>query len=806
MKAVYLLAGSIMSLALAMPAAAQEGPPQNGARNGGTLQGAAQTGTDEERTEDVIVTAQKRDQTLIEVPQSISVVSGETLERQQARSFLDYAQLVPGLNVTQDNPGQSRLTLRGINTGSPGSTVAVYVDDAPFGASGSLSNGAVLAGDFDTFDVARIEVLRGPQGTLYGANSLGGVLKFVTVAPALGKFEARGQGGIETTEGGGTGYLGNLVVNLPVGDTLAVRGSGFYKKTAGYIDAIGLPKRNADKSDSYGGRASLLFQPTAEFSIRLLGVLQNIRVDAPSSFTADPFRLKPVDPITGASTGKNRLRYQRYPEFHDLDYRLYSGTLDYDFGFASLTSASSYSTQKLKQISDISTGIPGADGARGLASFIYSLPGNGGYANGTLGLGYQNDVDVKKFTQEVRLTSEKSDVFEYLIGGYYTHEKTRVFQRYLPFTLATQTFIPQAGVLPAGILGPDPVSFQEFVTAVIDAKYEEYAGFANATLHLGPRFDLTGGARYSHNKQSSSQVVNQLGTGTPVLGSSSEGVFTWSVSPRFEFTPRAAVYARVAKGYRPGGPNFIPPGAGPGFPAEFNSDTLISYETGLKAETNDGKFGLDVAGFYVDWKNILILTAVDVAGNQVGVNTNGRRARSYGAEATATIRPTVGLSFAATFNYNRAYLRDDTTPAAGVPNVTGGLAGDDLPFTPRYTAGLSGDYTWSIGSDVRAYVGGNVRLQSDQKAGFDPDYRTDFGRQITLDGYQTVDLRAGVDIGAFTIQAYARNVFDNYGLINAGGYPYAIGKTAGIGGLGVKEILASSIRPRTIGGTVGFKF
>ena len=162
MKAVYLLAGSIMALALAAPALAQVATAQNG----GTLQGAAQTSTDEERNEDIIVTAQKRDQTLIEVPQSISVIGGDTLERQQARSFLDYAQLVPGLNVTQDNPGQSRLTLRGINTGSPGSTVAVYVDDAPFGASGSLSNGATLAGDFDTFDVARIEVLRGPQRLL----------------------------------------------------------------------------------------------------------------------------------------------------------------------------------------------------------------------------------------------------------------------------------------------------------------------------------------------------------------------------------------------------------------------------------------------------------------------------------------------------------------------------------------------------------------------------------------------------------------------------------------------------------------
>lgn len=756
---------------------------------------------------DIIVTAQKREQTLIEVPQSISVVTGEILERQQAKSFIDYAQLVPGLNVTQDNPGQARLTLRGINTNSPGSTVAVYVDDAPFGASGSLSNGATLAGDFDTFDVARVEVLRGPQGTLYGANSLGGVLKFVTAAPVLGKVEVRGQGGVETTKSGETGYLGNLVVNLPLGDMLAVRASGFYHKTGGYIDSLGLVGRNVDSSDSYGGRASVLFQPSDQFSVRLFGVLQNLRTDAPSNFSADPLTLQPVNSLTNAPTGKNnRLRYQRYPEFRDLNYRLYGGTLNYDFGFASLTSASSYSTQKFEQIQDITTGVPGADGVRGLAGTIYFL--GAGVPLGTLGVGYQNDVRVRKFTQEVRLASPDSDRFEWLIGGYYTNEKTNLFQRYLPFRLADFTFIPRATTIPAGILGPGPVAIQEFVTAGIDAKYEEYAGFANATLHLGDRFDLTGGVRYSHNDQSSTQVVNQLGTGVPVLGDSNEGVFTWSVAPRFEINDRTAIYARVAKGYRPGGPNFVPPGGAGVVPAEFNSDTLVSYEAGIKAETADRSFAIDLTGFYIDWDDILILSSVTVPGvpTPVGINANGRRARSYGAEATATLRPTPGLTVVANAAYNKANLRDDSTTAPGAPNLTGGLAGDDLPFTPRWTANLSADYEWALSGNVRAFVGGDVAFRSDQKAGFDPDYRTAYGRQLTLDGYETVNLRAGVEFGGFTVSAYVRNLTNSYGLVNAGTFGYAIDTALGGAGPATPQVLASSIRPRTAGATLGIKF
>src|SRR6185437_238170 len=194
---------------------------------------------DQPALEEVIVTAQKRAESILNVPQSVTVVSSEVLTRNQAYNLQDYLALIPGLSLTGDTPGQSRISLRGVNSDGVASTVAVYVDDVPFGSSSGLANGAILAGDFDTTDVERLEVLRGPQGTLYGASSLGGVLKFVTKAPQTDAFDSFINAGAEALHGGAPGYNTTAMVNIPVNPTLAFRASGFYHKEGGFIDSPG---------------------------------------------------------------------------------------------------------------------------------------------------------------------------------------------------------------------------------------------------------------------------------------------------------------------------------------------------------------------------------------------------------------------------------------------------------------------------------------------------------------------------------------------------------------------------------------
>lgn len=734
--------------------------------------------------DDIVVTAQKRSQNLIDVPQSITVVSSQVLEQRHATSLLDYTSLIPGLSIQQQNAGETRIILRGINTGGASPTVAVYIDDTPFGSSTSQTNAAHLAGDIDPFDIERIEVLRGPQGTLYGANSLGGLVKYVTAAPKFDRVSVRGQAGVETVDGGGVGWSGNGVINVPLSDTLAIRASGFYRNTPGYIDSVGIAAKDVNHSASYGGRVSLLFKPSDKFSIRLTAMAQNIRARGRDTIDADAATLAPItsDPFTGAP-GSGLLRYQTIPERNDVDYRLYSGTIDYDFGFATLTSVTSYATLKQHEDIDVTPQL-------GDISPFYG-------AAGPFGTDEPSNISQKKFAQEVRLTSAKSDRIEWQIGGYYTREPGRIFQLYRPFDPATGALLPEAGTIPQDLLGPGvpaaPFPFAHFLTAELDSTYKEYAGFGSVTWHITPAFDITGGVRYSHNEQRTTQslqggFVTVQGADGTLLGKSSEGVWTWSVSPRYEINKRVAIYARVAKGYRPGGPNVVPPGAPADYPAQFRADTLISYEAGVRAETPGRTFGIDASIYYLDWKNTQITTTFDTSIGPVTADGNGEGAKSYGGEVTATLRPTRGFIVVGSVAYNDTALKGNI--------LVGGSDGDQLPYAPRWTANLSADYDWALSGKVNAFVGGSIMAISDRPADFDAAYQATFGHRLILDGYASVDLRAGIDMKPFSVSIYAKNLTNSGGQTYAG--PYG-GRYAGL-------IDIATIRPRTIGLTAGFEF
>jgi outer membrane receptor protein involved in Fe transport len=717
--------------------------------------GAAYAAEADPEVQQVMVTAQKRAQTTLDVPQSLSVISGETLEREQASTFADYLKLVPSLQLVQSTPGEGRLVLRGLDTGGIASTVAVYLDETPFGSSSGLVNGAVLAGDFDTFDMARVEVLRGPQGALYGASSLGGLLKFVTNTPETDRFLMRVRAGAAAVDGGKVAYRSNLVLNTPISDTLAFRVSGSYTREPGFIDSIGTEgsdrASDINSSHTYGGRASLQYTPSKDFTLRLSAVAQNIAVNAPSAVESDPETL--------ATLYGRQTQSQFVPQFHNVNYRVYNATVNWNLAWASLTSSTSSSTQKQTFRDDATYNLSAlVAGAFGVPNELY--------------LG--QNTNLKKFTQELRLSSNQSGTVDWLAGVYYTDEDGLVAQRYV--AVAPGTLTPVAGLPTLAQVG-------------LNSTYKEYAAFGNTTIHLAPRYDLDIGARYSRNKQDAVQSNDGalVGGASTNLANSSEHVFTYALAPKFKIDDRNSLYARAAKGFRPGGPNVLPPNPPAGTPATYQSDSVMSYELGYKSLSRDGKLSFDLSAFHIKWKDIQLLAVV----NGFGVNTNGVGATSDGLEFSATLRPLAGLRLSANGAYNHARLDGSTSP------LVGGVAGDRLPFSPRLSIGLMGDYRWSLGATTPAYAGVSLRHLSDQSGTFDADYRAAHGRQRQVEAYNVVDAHFGVELGSWTLETYVKNLNNSAGKVSISAQQ-ANGMNVYPGG----ALSTGVIAPRTVGLTL----
>lgn len=708
--------------------------------------------------EAIVVTAQKRPQVLLDVPQSVTVVSGKALEAQHASTFQDYLKLVPGLQLNQGRPGESRLILRGVNTGGVASTVGIYVDETPFGSSSGLVNGGVLAGDFDTFDLDRIEVLRGPQGTLYGASSLSGVLRFVTAAPQMDRVIVRGRAGVEAVEHGQLGYLGNLAINIPLSPALAFRASGSYRKDGGFIDSVGTAGsdrvRNINSDRVYSGRASLLFKPSEAVSFRLSAIAQNIDANAPTEIESDPVTQRPLHGFSQS---------QFVPNFSNLHYRQYSGTGTFKLGFADLTTATSYAKQNQTAHRDLTAAFSG---------FLPSLIGPSEVYIPQL-------TNLTKFTQEVRL-SNQTPFADWLVGGFYTHEKGLIDQDITPVVTGTLTPIDVTKTP----LGPTLGHLS------LNSKYRETAAFGDATIHVTPQFDFQFGGRYSKNKQSANQTTNGSLLGVTTKGNaSSEHVFTYSVAPKYRINPNTTLYARVAKGFRPGGPNVIAPTA-PDNLRTYKSDSVTSYEVGLKAQSADRRFSVDVAAFQIKWKDIQLFTSILVGNVNYGVNINGSSAKSEGVEMTATARPIPGLDLSVNGAYTHARLTGST------PASVGGRAGDALPFSPRFSGSVNADYSWQLNPGAKAHVGGSVRHLSGQTASYSASYVAANGRQRHVDPYTVVDVNAGVNFGHFDVQAYVKNVGNSHGITSISGPGLLPGGAVGVG----------IIRPRTVGLTLGFNY
>lgn len=721
----WMLAGSAVALVLVPAAHAQEAPAQA------------------HRIEDVIVTAAKREERALEAPQAITALGAEDLSRLDATQFRDFAAMVPALSFTSAGVGQSQVSLRGVTAGIDiGPTVGIYVDEVPYGSSTAFSNASSLALDVGLFDVSRVEVLRGPQGTLYGAGAMGGVLKYVTRAPSLAGDDYALRAGVSATSEGGVNANAAASGNVVLADQAALRGSAFYARDAGFIDNLAVDREDVDQSTVYGGRLDLLFRPSDDLDLRLTAFAQEISRDG---VPAADFTLsgQPVD-------GEREQRRMKDEPF-EQSFRLVSATVDYDLGWGTLTSVSSYQTAETSFRQD--------------ASALY-VPVLGGLGLAFSAVAADQDRSVDKFAQEIRLASEGDGVLQWLAGAYYTDERSHNGQHVVAYDLA-------------GAVSPINLA-----TVAIPSRYEEIAAFGNLTWRISDDFDVTGGLRYARNDQSFEQIASGLLIGPTPRSAASDEVVTWLANARYRPNERSMVYARFATGYRPGGPNFVVNDPVTGLPladATFASDSLKSYELGYKAETAARDFTVQAALYHIDWSDIQVTT---VAGG-VSVIANAGAAAIDGAEVSVTARPSPQLTLGGSLAWQDARLDEDAP-------LLGGVAGDPLPNVPEVSLALTADYELS-GEGWRPVVGATVRHVGERVASFDLSAGLP---QYELPAYTAIDLRLAGTFGSVEGQLYVRNLFDEAGQLSASTV------LSGAGGPAQVTLL----QPRTVGVSLTTRF
>jgi outer membrane receptor protein involved in Fe transport len=670
--------------------------------------------------DEIIVTANKRAETIGNVPSTVNVLSGTQLDELNISNFQDFANFVPSMSSLSGGIGQNQISLRGVTSGGfPAASVAIYLDETPIGSSTAFAFGS-NALDSSVFDLQRIEVLSGPQGTLYGASTLGGLVKYVARTPNLASFEEDVEADLSHTENGQLNHTERAVLNVPIlKDLLAVRVVGFSQNDAGYVDDPVLNRNRVDSATVRGGRITMLGQITPDMSVRLTAMTQRIDRDGATQVDRSTLTLEPVQGPYDQST--------LAPQPYIQTFTLYSGLFSWDMHWASLSSNSSL--QNIGSRNQIDTTRTFGPILRTGAAVPFAT---------------YNAGQTRKFTEELRLTSATGKLFDWQFGGFYTHE-----------TSASATILNDLG-------SPDGRFFGlPLYTGSTPTTYEEGAVFADATLHITNKADLAFGMRYAKDKQHYTQITQGLfSQPTDPLAivsrevESDEDVRTYLVNPRYHLTDDEMVYARYATGYRPGGPNLVAynaQGQPLGNPA-FNPDKVYTYEVGLKSAFLERTATLDFDVYYIDWRDIQL---VGVQGGLAQLK-NGGTAAIVGAEMTGNY--VIGrLNLGGSFSYTNAKLTADA------PTV-GATDGERLPLSPRYAAALIAEYRYTIDANLTGTVGMSDRFVGQRNAGFNGSSSEP---QFSLGSYNVFDFHAGVTTSQFSVNLFARNLFNRLGFVSA---------------------------------------
>lgn len=756
---------------------------------------------------EIIVTAQRRPEKIQSVPISMTAFSQATLDTLNIDNLTDLAAVVPGLVVsTPGTLGQSDspISIRGIFTDSNSPTTAIYINDTPVMIRQLNTGGASGSPRPDIFDLERVEVLRGPQGTLFGASAMGGAIRYITHPPDMESVNGYSKAEVGFTDTGAPSYDLGLAYGAPiVPEHLGFRVSGWYQSSGGFVDMenpySGAITRNANSASTYVLQGALTWAPVRGLQITPTVFVQHHHSRNKAEYWETPQYLPNNDPgryVDGANISS--------PTTDDLG--VYMLGIAYQLQNVSFESNTSYLDRAYQGVDDLVSIVPAFFGGPAGA-----IPGLSAYDP------YQSSlVQTRQWQQEFRLTSENPQSrLQWVVGAYFRHSLQQTGYLIPTLTPATEALFGLSDLqlfgVPDFVVNGQPFSnYGQFTT--ID---EQKALFANATFGIITRLKVEVGIRVEHDS-----VTGQKNAyagpiyGTPFAETLSPDEVENPITPRagitYQFTPDNMLYVTAAKGYRLGGSN--PPSvtedvtcnaASVGYksvPKTYGSDKLWSYELGTKNSLFDRRLVIDASAFYIDWTGIQSGVGLPSCGE--AFTTNLGKAISQGFDLQLSAVPARGLSVIGDVGYTDAYYPN---AAYGALNPRGvrpvlNIAGQRLPRVIPWTAALDVEYSWSLGriwEGARSYVRADYRYVGEvpgaipADAGYDPRVGLD-----PSDAYKVVNLRMGLTCAGLDLSLFVDNATHadpRFGILHQGGPSNGL-------------VYATALRPLTAGITALYRF
>ena len=612
--------------------------------------------------EDTVVTASKREVKVQSTPMSIQAVTGKKLEKIGAVGFEDFATRIPGLTINAGKQGFNSLQIRGISsmTSDPtaSATVGLYIDDTP------VSN-ASQAPDSALFDIERVEVLKGPQGTLYGEGSLGGTIRFITRKPQMNEYEGKIQLiGSSTENSPDLGYQTNGVLNIPlVDDKLAMRLTGSFIDDGGFVTDAKSGDEGTNAFDKANVRASLRYEPSDRLTITPTINYQKTNggsaaYDAPNYGDLTWFKGIP------------------WSESYEDAYTLFALTVEYDLDWAKLTSNTSYFDRDFSMVQD------GASTNVYMAMLGYNSPYTVTYGA----------TQTETFIQELRLVSDNDGPFNWVLGGFYRNREETA-----QWDMPNDQLLADTGN--ATVFGFDVLQESKQVALFGEVNYDI---LDNVTLTYGTRWfkdEIEGNSMHGQiflDFTAPPGSLKNYVSGRKQAEVSDSG-FLHKFALSYNPVETMMLYTQFSQGRRPGGTN-VRAGFGTGIDPTFEPDNTNNYEAGIKSDWFDGRLRANAAYYYIDWKDVQLVKLNNTG--MISYIVNASEARSTGFELELAAQPVQGFTLGTGMNYSvKAEITEDSAAAND---------GDRLPWSPRFSGNVFAEYAYRITDSLTGLAGARL--------------------------------------------------------------------------------------------------